>query len=378
MKVVHVVRQYTPSLGGMEEVVRSLVQHQKAHTRYQPTVVTLDRVFRTRDQQLPHAEVLDGVPVHRLAFRGSERYPLCPQVLQALQGADLVHVHAIDFFFDYLALTNWVHRKPLIASTHGGFFHSGFAPRLKQLYFRTVTRCSAHAYGRIVATSENDGALFKAVVSPQKLCVIENGVDTIKFSDASLEHLAPTLIYFGRWATNKGILEMLDVLAALVQQQPDTPWKLILAGRAYDLDEAALATQAALRGVASHVEVVAQPDNATLRRYIATASYFFCLSRHEGFGIAPIEGMSAGLTPLLSPIPPFRHLVEATGVGLVLDADSAAGRAEQICHLHQRRQMQPGGYLRSRSAARAAADRYAWSEVADRYTQQYDQILEAV
>jgi alpha-1,3-mannosyltransferase len=297
-------------------------------------------------------------------------------VLEVLQGADLVHVHAIDFFFDYLALTKLVHRKPLIASTHGGFFHSGFAPRLKQVYFRTVTRCAAYAYRRIVATSENDGVLFKAVVGPKRLHVIENGVDTLKFSDAASAHITPTLIYFGRWSANKGIFEILDVLAALLLRQPDTPWRLIIAGRAYDLDAQAIQTQAALRGVASCVKVVSQPDNATLRECISMASYFICLSRHEGFGIAPIEGMSAGLIPLLSPIPPFRRLVEATGVGLLLDATSATGRAEQIVQLHQRRLMQPQSHRHARSAARNAADAYAWSEVAGRYTQQYDQILD--
>jgi len=119
MKVAHVVRQYLPSVGGMEEVVRNLAQYQKTKTRYEPTVITLDRVFREPGRPLPHSETIDGIPVRRLSFSGSERYPICPQILGALSDADLVHVHGIDFFFDYLALTRIMHGKPLIASTHG-------------------------------------------------------------------------------------------------------------------------------------------------------------------------------------------------------------------------------------------------------------------
>jgi len=376
MKVVHVVRQYLPSVGGMEEVVRNLAQHQRHTGAYQPRIVTLDRVFREPGRFLPHEEILDGVPVRRLSFSGSPRYPLCPQVLGTLNGADLVHVHGIDFFFDFLALTRFAHGKPLLASTHGGFFHSGFAPRLKQIYFRTVTRLAALAYRKVVATSENDGAVFAPVVPRSRLQVIENGVDTAKFDNAASAELLPRLIYFGRWSINKGLLETLDLLAALIAQQPQTPWHLTLAGRAYDLDVHSLAVQAQIRGVADHVQLVEAPSNGLLRRHIARASYFVCHSRHEGFGIAPIEAMSAGLVPLLSRIPPFQRLVETSGVGLILDAGGATRQAQQISQLHQRRLMEPHGSSAMRDAARRGAVGYAWPDVAMRYQQLYDQTLE--
>lgn len=235
MRVAHVVRQYQPSIGGMEEVVRNLAQYQQSETIYEPYVVTLDRVFREPDKRLPKNETLDGVPVKRLSFRGSERYPLCPQVLNSLKKADLFHVHGIDFFFDYLALTQALHGRRLLVSTHGGFFHTSFAKRLKKLYFNSVTRASVTAYSRVIATSENDGEIFRQIADTSRLRVIENGVDIKKFEGAASKTLQPTLIYFGRWSVNKGILEALDLMASLCAQQPETPWRLIIAGREYDL-----------------------------------------------------------------------------------------------------------------------------------------------
>lgn len=375
MKVVHIVRQFFPSIGGMEEVVRSLAQHQRSHSRYEPSVITLDRVFRSGERRLSPADTLDGTPVHRLAYAGSERYPLCPQVLGALRGADLVHVHAVDFFFDYLALTQVLHRKPMIASTHGGFFHTPFAHRLKQLYFRSVTRLSALAYQRVIATSQSDGDIFAQVVDAQRLRVIENGVNISKFDNAASPTLSPTLIYFGRWSVNKGILEMLDVMAALCAQQPETRWQLIIAGREYDLDAHTIRTQAELKGISPQVRIVPQPTDAVLRQQIAQASYFFCLSRHEGFGIAPIEGMSAGLIPLLSDIPPFRRLVEASGVGVVLTSANPVEQARQIIQQHQRQQAQFHTHPNARDAACQGASAYSWSDVSDHYTRQYDEVL---
>lgn len=373
MKVVHVVRQYLPSVGGMEEVVRNLVRCQQTEGRYEPRIVTLDRIFREPGIRLPDRETLDGVAVRRFPYRGSERYPLCPEVLQDLADADLVHVHGIDFFFDFLALTRHVHGKHLIASTHGGFFHSQFAPRLKRIYFNSVTRLSARAYRRVISTSANDGEIFSRIIAKHRLRVVENGVDIRKFDNVSSLLLQPTLIYFGRWSVNKGLLETLDVFAALCSKMAKSPWRLIIAGREYDLDAASIRNRAGHLGVGERVTIVPGPSNEMLRSLIAQASYFICLSHHEGFGIAPIEAMSAGLVPILSAIPPFRRLVQASGVGLVLDSGEPVSQAHQIAVMHVSHLLEEGD---RREAARRAAAPYSWQGVASSYTAQYDQVME--
>jgi alpha-1,3-mannosyltransferase len=360
----------------MEEVVRNLVQHQQDHTRYQPTVVTLDRVFREPNQPLRHNETVDGIPVRRLTYRGSERYPICPQVLGAIKDADLVHVHGIDFFFDYLALTRPMHGKSLIASTHGGFFHTKFAKGPKRVFFNTATRTSALAYQRVIATSNNDARMFSKVVNERRLFTIENGVDIEKFANASSPTLQPTLIYFGRWSVNKGLLDTLDVLAALCALQPQTPWQLIVAGREYDLNADTIHKHASELGIADRVVIFPNPSNADLRNLIFQASYFICMSRHEGFGIAPIEGMSAGLIPILSDIPPFRQLVTSSGMGLILVAESKPlAHAQQISAHHSTQMTLPGNDRARRTSAQAAATPYSWTGVAASYVQQYDQVL---
>jgi alpha-1,3-mannosyltransferase len=360
----------------MEEVVRNLVKFQQTRSRYQPTVITLDRVFREPNRVLPPMDVLDDIPVRRLSYRGSERYPLCPQVLGAVRDFDLVHVHGIDFFFDFLAVTRPLHRKPLIASTHGGFFHTKFAQGLKQVFFTTVTRTSALAYQRVIATSNNDADIFRQVVNERTLRTIENGVDIDKFDDASSTTLQPTLIYFGRWSVNKGLLETLDVLAALCTLQPHTPWQLIIAGREYDLNADAILRHAAVLGIVDRITIATNPSNAELSALISKASYFICMSRHEGFGIAPVEGMSAGLIPILSEIPPFVQLIDTSGVGLTLvSRKSPIEQAQQIADLHALQENLDIGENTRRVTARMRAAFYSWTGVAASYVDQYDQVM---
>lgn len=370
IKVAHVVRQYYPSIGGMEDVVQNIAHYHLSHGDFEPRIITLDRLFRNFGQTLEQQETVDGIDIERLPYYGSSRYPLCPKVLGKIQDADIIHVHGIDFFFDYLAATKHIHHKPLIASTHGGFFHTRFMSRLKKVYFRTITRASSHSYDRIVATSNNDGQIFSEIVEDDKLIVIENGVNVTKFWDTAADTPTRTLIYFGRWSQNKGIPEILMFFATLNATQPG--WKLIIAGREYDYKAEEISAIAHKLTIERDVQVIPNPDEKTLSSLIGQSSYFICLSRHEGFGIAPIEAMSAGLTPILSDIPPFRDLHEKSGMGLVINPDEAQAAVASILELHGSLILD---FESDRKRLKRFAVRYDWRQIANRYANIYANVM---
>jgi alpha-1,3-mannosyltransferase len=368
LSVVHVVRQYLPSRGGMEDVVFNIARMQQELYGQRPSIVTLDRVFRQTDV-LPVDEVMDGIPVHRLPYSGSERYPLFPAVLKHLGTADVVHVHGIDFAFDFLSLTRWWHRKPMVACTHGGFFHSGFAQRAKKMFFHSVTRCTARGYERILASSANDGDMFRQVVPDERVRVIENGVDIDKFAGAASPTLQRTLIYVGRWSVNKGLPRTLDLLAAL--RRIDPRWRLIVAGREYDLDQQALAQLAEQKGVTDALTLLPNPGNDAIREAMGQASYSVCLSRHEGFGLAAIEAMSAGLVPVLSAIPPFERLAAETRLPLIVP-EEVADAAARIVEKH--RQL-ADHHAAVRAQAQLAVKGYSWRNVVGAYVEEYERAV---
>ena len=370
VNVVHVIRQYYPSVGGMEDVVRNIAACQLSKGGQTASIVTLDRLFRNSDQRLERQDVVADVPVTRLPYRGSSRYPLCPSVLQAVREADVVHVHGVDFFFDYLALTRLAHRRPLVVSTHGGFFHTEFASRLKDIWFNTITRMSSRAYDKVVATSENDGRRFREIIPDSRLEVIENGVNTEKYADQASQELNRTLIYFGRWSSNKGLLEALDLLQVL--RERDSRWRLIVAGREYDFSIETLNQEIRRRQlIEGAVTLEASPSDERLGELMGQAAWFLCLSRHEGFGLAAIEAMSAGLTPVLSDIPPFRKLTDASEVGLSGEAGDPRALADRLRRLHDEG---PEAYQNRRSRAITFARGYSWPQIADRYIQLYESL----
>lgn len=366
IKVVHVVRQYHPSVGGMEDVVQNIAHHQMERHGQSPIVLTLDRLFRNSAQRLKGEEIVNGIPVTRLPYRGSSRYPLCPAVLEHVRDADVIHVHGIDFFFDFLAATRPLHRRPMVASTHGGFFHTRFASGFKNIYFNTATRFSSLAYDKVIATSENDGKIFNAIVRSPKKVVIENGVNVEKYADKAAHALNSTLIYFGRWSENKGLLATIEFFRRLVSRHPS--WKLIIAGREYDHTQKELMALLQEYQLGESVRLVPNPSDQELASLIGESSYFICLSRHEGFGIAPIEAMSAGLTPILSDIPPFRHLIEQAGAGVLLDDGALDNGIADLLALHGRGEHE---YVRRRAWVRSFVERYSWKHIADQYVDIY-------
>lgn len=370
VKVTHVVRQYLPSIGGMEEVVRNIARHQLRSGHKATRILTLDRLFRNTEEPLPERELIDGTEVIRLPYRGSSRYPICPAVLKHLGDSEVIHVHGVDFFYDFLAATKWIHKRPLVLSTHGGFFHTDFASRAKQAYFKTITRLSSNAYSQVVATSANDGRLFSQIMEERKLQVIENGVDVEKYANQAAAVLQPSIIYFGRWSVNKGLLAALEMFAAL--HRKNRQWRFTIAGREYDHTTDELQQHIDWLGLTEAVKLVANPSDDEIRQLLNQASYFLCLSRHEGFGIAPIEAMSAGLTPILSDIPPFRRLVEESQLGFLTPLDAAPEPAvKTLLELHEQGE---ASYQLRRAAAINFSRRYAWPAVADRYLELYQQV----
>jgi alpha-1,3-mannosyltransferase len=130
MKILQLTRQFLPAQGGTESVVQGLSEalQQNGHT---VRVATLRLVFST-GAVAPVESVEAGLTVHRMRHWGPRRYPVAPAALQLIRGYDLVHIHAIDFFVDYLSLLRLLHRTPLVVSTHGGFFHTEWATALKK------------------------------------------------------------------------------------------------------------------------------------------------------------------------------------------------------------------------------------------------------
>ena len=314
MTIVHVVRQYLPGVGGIENFV-SLLASGQAQAGHRVRVVTLDQIFDGDGHTLPQRERCADVEVVRVPYRGLKKYPFAPDIARHVGDADIVHVHGIESSVDLLAATRRWHRRPMVVSTHGGIFHTQRGGWLKRCWFATITRLSLTRYEAVIASSVQDAGIF-ARIAREKVVLVENAVDTRKFAGLG-DRAARTMIYFGRLAPSKNVDRLLLWFAAVHQAAP--AWRLIVAGKEMGTKIATLQALASRLNVADAVEFHAAPTDPQLAALIARCSVFACASRYEGFGIAAVEAAAAGLFPVLADIPAFQRTFERLRTGMLCD-----------------------------------------------------------
>ncbi|MBX4971361.1 glycosyltransferase family 4 protein [Rhizobium binae] len=361
--IVHVVRQFLPNRGGLEDVVANLAR-QTVRCGYRIRVVTLDSLFTAPKNKLPAREDIDGIEVVRIPWSGSSRYPLAPEVFRHLADADLVHVHAIDFFFDALAWGRPLHRKPMIVTTHGGFFHTRKYAAIKKIWFRTLTRASALAYRRVVCCSASDLKQFSAIVPDSML--IENGADIGKFADTASQRPRRRIVTIGRFSVNKRLDHLLDVMTVL--QSRDAEWHLDIVGAESDLSRTDVEAAIEGRNLSGRVTLHVSPDNGAIRRIMAEASLFASASEYEGFGLVALEAMSAGLLPVLNANDAFTTLACRHPVIRLADFTHPETAVTMIEAAYETLARQPDVV---RAELVDAVRGYSWDIVARRYIDLY-------
>lgn len=363
MRIIHVVRQFHPSVGGLEDYVENLALEQLS-AGHEACVMTLDSDFQT-GEYLPGYQNIRGIQVTRVPWRGSQRYSFCRLNMQALNNADIVHVHAIDYFIDYLSGFKRLGllKSKLVVSTHGGFFHTAKNQRLKRLYFQTVTRFSLARAQAVLSCSLNDQALFSGICRRAQL--INNGVRLHKFGAPTPQLPTGDMVYLGRFSANKRLAWLIGAYATL----PEPVGKLKIIGRSKTGDIAPLLTLIESLGCASRVELILNADDTEIVRHLCSSRFTVSASDYEGFGLGVIELMSYGLTPLLSWAPPsFCDFIGGSGCGEGFDYSFESfhqGYTELV------EQWSPEAAQR----ARAYAQRFSWSAVAQEIFAVYQSVL---
>lgn len=365
--IVHVVRQFTPSRGGMEDVVANLGQ-QLLKRGLRVRIVTCNTLFKEPGRTLPAHEIIDGLEIVRIPWSGSSRYPVALGVFNQIRDADLVHVHGIDFFYDALALGWLFHRKPMVVTTHGGFFHTQKYRRIKDIWFQTLTRASAAPYRAVITCSQSDQALFSRIVGA-KAHLLENGVNVDKFADLASRTARRRIITIGRFSVNKRLDRLLDMMVALKRVAPD--WRLDIVGSPFDQSADDIACEIADRGLDATVSLHIGIDNEGIGALMGQASFFASASEYEGFGLVAVEAMSAGLVPILHPNDAYRNLARRHDGIRIADFANPEEAAAVTLSAYETLAADPS----LRASMLEGAQSHSWERMAGQYYDVYRRVL---
>jgi len=364
MKILHVFHHYRPYRGGVEKVIEGLNRNLKKKG-HECTVLCLNR-NPGKKERLKAIEEFDEASVERIGFANLHYYKLAPFSLKRLKEFDVVHVHGLGFFADYLALTRLLHNKPLILSTHGGIFHTKDISFIKKAYFNLIGRLALKQFAKVVAVSSNDLKLFRKIVPEKKLVLIENAIDFEKLQKTKSNPETNNFLFVGRLSKNKGLKELLKAFAVVKKEKPD--FMLRIVGREFDLTKKELQKEINELGLEKNVMLLGEVTDKELDEAYGISGIFVSASSYEGFGISTVEAMAAGLIPILNDIPSFREFVSG-GNGFIADFSNSGKAAETILQTMELDRKERKELSRK---ARSFARGFGWEEKAKQHIRVYE------
>lgn len=307
-KILHVVRQYHPAIGGLESYVQSLTAHQKA-MGYECEVLTLNKIFHGYEGELPAHEKINNILVRRVPFSGRRRFFFPKIEASYFEQFDVVHVHNTDVFYDYVGLLGIFKKIPAFATTHGGFFHTKDFSIIKKLYFNIITRITSAGYKALLAISQNDYDTFSSL--NQNVLLMPNAIEPMG-EDLTTGN---DFIYIGRLAEHKKIPQMIEVFSQL-KKKHGIEGNLHIVGPEWDVKIDDLKSSARQHGVENSVVFHGPATREQMKEIGYKCGYFMSASAYEGFGMSMLEAMSIGMVPYVHENESFRELVWKAKVGL--------------------------------------------------------------
>lgn len=351
LRILHVVRQFHPAIGGLESYVRSMVKHQQK-LGHECSVLTLNRVFHGSPETLPPFEMVDKIPVYRVPFIGKRRFFIPLVSPYFLKRFDILHVHNTDGFFDFVS---WLAKNlqiPAFATTHGGFFHTKDFSTIKKVYFGLITRQSGKRYRALFAISQNDFLKFRNV--NDNLILKPNAISP----PGNFTAAGNDFVYIGRLAAHKNVAALIETFSTL-KRKYGIAGRLHIIGPEWDVKKSDLASLASSLGVGQDVIFYGFLKIKDMRAVLEKCGWFLSASSYEGFGMSMLEAMAVGLIPFVQPNASFRELIAAGGVGACVDFNHPENAARAIiCGMKNVPES-------DRDRARGFAMQFSWEKLVD-------------
>lgn len=382
--------RYPPGPGGVERHVRE-VSTRLAARGHDVDVFTSDLYREFPIERLaasvPRVETVAGVRVHRLpvwSLPGELHYPFFRGLDRSLaQGRPtLLHVHTYGTHHATVA-RRYARRSgvPFVLTAHyhpiwsieGGWLRH----RLRGFYDRRLAAPILRSAARLIVQTHEEERLVRengfplppvSIIPPGYTPLPEPPEDDRAFA-RSLGLEGPFLLFVGRLASNKGLLELVEAFRSLAAHDPKAT--LVLVGEDGGMGAAvdAAVRRAGLVARVRRVGFVA--DERQLAAAFREARLLALPSEYEAFGLVLLEALAQGTPVIASRVGGIPEFVPDGKAGVLVPPRDAAALAAALLRLWDdeptRRRL--GAFGRSE-----VVPKYSWDRVVDQLEQVYREV----
>ncbi len=380
----------TRDSGGMNVYIRQLSQQmaRRAHT--------MDIFTRRTDAATPEVTIIDErtrviqVDAGPIGSGKASMQAHLPEFTEGVLAFQRSHGRAYDLVHSHYWLSGFVGRalKDEWGVPHVVMFHTlaeaknRHHPAEREPAYRVRgEREVAISADRIVCASEGEKEMLISLygASPQQVSVVPCGVDTVRFRpmrrDRVRRHLGlpedeAVVLYVGRIEPLKGIDVLIQATARL-----ETPVRLLVvggdskdAGRKGNLVE--LASELGVGERVTFLDAVVHDD---LPLYYNAADICVVPSYYESFGLVALEAMACGVPVVASRVGGLKETVIDGRTGYLVPWRCPEPFAERVELLLSNEPLR----RKLGREARAAAERFRWSEVAAQVEDVYHDLVSA-
>lgn len=323
MKVLHVINSL--AMGGAEKLIAETVPRLRS-AGLEVEVLLLNGT----ETKLVSDLKADGIEVHSLG-NGSVYHPKhIFGIMPYLQRFDIIHVHLFPAqYFAAAAKMLSPSRVKLIFTEHNTTNR-----RIENAWFKIPEKLIYAQYDKIIAiTEEVKQALKNHIGLPEsKIEVLENGIDTRKFSEAAplqrsaiAEGISDDDFLITQVSGFRPQKDQATVVKAMMHLPKNV--KLLLVGQGVTLDTVKQIAKEA--GVADRVLFLGIRHD--IPNLLKASDVVLLSSHYEGLSLASLEGMASGRPFIGSAVPGIKDLVE--GYGILFPQGDAEALAQEITRL---------------------------------------------
>ena len=260
-----------------------------------------------------------------------------------------------------LALAGRARGCAVVVHAHGGNIETWLTSRRARL----VMRAAMWPAAAVVAVWTSGERALAQALGPDRVTLIDNGVDATRFTGSETAHEPPRVLYVGLLTPRKGVLDLVE--ASRMLRAEGVAHELMLLGGTPD--EGPAAAEPVLAAAEGHAHLLGTRLPEQMPSAYADADIFCLPSWWEAMPLSVLEAMASGLPVVASDVGDVSRVVADGATGYVVPAKSPDELASALRKLlvdpGLRRRLGQAGRRRAEehfsdvATARAISDLYA-------------------